>query len=122
MILIPVYRYKETQKSLQMLLFDNHVKAQSATSKTNSLNGDGNITNDIAFICCSKFLKILPQHKTSELLVMFPSLSKVFALEVVTRAFVSLLNHRNLNNFRASVYPYTGTKILVYRYISCIYV
>ena len=35
--------YNETQKSLQMLLFDKHVKAQSATSKTNSLEGDGNI-------------------------------------------------------------------------------
>ena len=57
-----------------------------------------------------------PQCVYSQLLVMFPSLSKVFILEVATRAFISLLNHHNLNNFRASVYPYTGTKILVYRY------
>ena len=72
-----------------------------------SLEGDGNITNAIAFYVAEKYEKILPQHKTSELLVMFPSLSKVFALEVAARSFISLLNHRN---FRASVYPYTGTE------------
>ena len=108
--------------SLQMLVINNHVKARSATSKTYSLDGDGNITNYIAFYVVTKYEKILLQHKKSELLVMFPSLSKVhvFTLEVATRAFISLLNHCNLNNFRASVYPYTSTKILDYRYCTCI--
>ena len=34
--------------------------------------------------------KFLPQYKTSELLVMFPSLSKGFALEVATRTFIQV--------------------------------
>ena len=51
---------------------------------------------------------------------MFPSLSIVSALEVATRAFISLLNQRIWNDFCASVYPYTGTKIPVYMYCTCI--